>query len=109
MMLDEKAAIADRIELFGQKVQLIDLSRPLEPTPSEPNPPRVRQISHRDCAEMWQHLFGIPSAVLPAKSGFAGEIDENGSLLAGSEKLARVGHRLFQIRRPALARFFFGK
>jgi kynurenine formamidase len=67
---------SDILELFGKKVQLIDLSRPLEPTASEPIPPRVQYISHQDCAEMWNHLFGIPSTALPAGSGFAGEIIE---------------------------------
>ncbi|MGH7782872.1 MAG: cyclase family protein [Candidatus Binatia bacterium] len=67
------------VELLGKKVRLIDLSRPLEPTASEPTPPRVRYVSHRQCAEMWQQMFGIPPAALPAQSGFAGEIIEASS------------------------------
>ncbi|HEY9600013.1 MAG TPA: cyclase family protein, partial [Allocoleopsis sp.] len=66
----------DIVELLGQRVQLIDLSRPLEPTASEPTPPRVQHISHEECAEMWQFMFGIPSTALPAGLGFAGEIVE---------------------------------
>ena len=64
------------VELLGQRVQLIDLSRPLEPTASEPTPPRVQHISHAECAEMWEFMFGIPPIALPAGLGFAGEIVE---------------------------------
>ncbi|HWH79659.1 MAG TPA: cyclase family protein, partial [Candidatus Binatus sp.] len=62
------------IEIFGRRVQLIDLSRPLEPTASEPNPPQIEQITHQDCAAMWQSLFDIPATALPGGIGFAGEI-----------------------------------
>ena len=62
------------VALLGQHVQLIDLSRPLEPTASEPTPPRIQHISHKDCAEMWEFMFGIPSTALPNGLGFAGEI-----------------------------------
>ncbi|WP_289501385.1 cyclase family protein [Gloeocapsopsis sp. IPPAS B-1203] len=64
------------VELLGQRVQLIDLSRSLEPTVSEPTPPRIQHISHKDCAEMWEFMFGIPSNALPNGLGFAGEIVE---------------------------------
>lgn len=64
------------VEFLGQRVQLIDLSRPLEPTASEPAPPRIQHISHKDCAEMWQSIFGIPSTAVPGGLGFAGEIVE---------------------------------
>jgi len=64
------------VELLGQRVQLIDLSRPLESTASEPTPPRIQQISHKDCAAMWEVMFGIPSTALPNGCGFAGEIVE---------------------------------
>ena len=66
----------ETVELLGQRVQLIDLSRPLEPTTSEPTPPRVQHISHAECAEMWEFMFGIPPTALPAGLGFAGEIVE---------------------------------
>jgi kynurenine formamidase len=61
-------------EIFGQRVRLIDLSHPLEPTASEPNPPQFQQISHQDCAAMWHNMFNIPAAALPDGLGFAGEI-----------------------------------
>jgi kynurenine formamidase len=64
------------VALLGKHVQLIDLSRPLEPTASEPTPPRIQHISHKDCAEMWEFMFGIPSNALPNGLGFAGEIVE---------------------------------
>lgn len=51
----------------------MDLSRPVGPTPSEPDPPRLRHISHEEGAELWQHLFGIPPGALPSGLGFAGE------------------------------------
>jgi kynurenine formamidase len=62
------------IEILGQRVRLIDLSHPLEPTASEPNPPQFQRISHQDCAAMWQALFDIPASALPNGLGFAGEI-----------------------------------
>lgn len=64
------------VTLLGQRVKLVDLSQPLEPTPSEPNPPRIQRISHQDCAEMWELLYGIPPTALPNGLGFAGEIVE---------------------------------
>lgn len=66
----------ETIELLGHRVRLIDLSRPLGPTASEPTPPRVNHISHTECAKMWEFMFGIPSAALPSGLGFAGEIIE---------------------------------
>lgn len=66
----------DIIELFGHRVQVIDLSRPLGPTASEPTPPQIRSISHQDCAQMWEFMFGIPPTALPLELGFAGEIVE---------------------------------
>ena len=62
------------VEIFGQRVRLIDLSHPLEPTASEPNPPQIQQITHQDCAAMWQSMFDIPASALPDGLGFAGEI-----------------------------------
>jgi kynurenine formamidase len=64
------------IELLGHRVRLVDLTRPLGPTASEPTPPRVNRISHQECAEMWEFMFGIPSTALPLGLGFAGEIIE---------------------------------
>ncbi|CAN5627683.1 cyclase family protein [soil metagenome] len=64
------------VELLGHRVRLVDLSRPVGPTPSEPNPPRLRHISHEEGAELWEHLFGIPSSALPSGLGFAGETVE---------------------------------
>jgi kynurenine formamidase len=66
----------DVVEVLGRRVRLVDLSRPVGPTPSEPNPPRVRRVSHEDGAELWEHLFGIPSEALPTGKGFAGEVAE---------------------------------
>jgi len=76
--LKEKRTLMNReiVELLGQRVQLIDLSRPLESTASEPTPPRIQQISHQDCAEMWEFMFEIPSTALPGGLGLAGEIVE---------------------------------
>jgi len=62
---------------LGKKVRLIDLSQPLEDTRSEPNPPRIKRISHEECALMWKQMFGIPKDALPTGSGFAGEIVES--------------------------------
>ena len=67
---------ADVVELLGRRVRLVDLSRPVGPTPSEPNPPRLRTVSHEDGAELWEHLFGIPPEALPTRLGFAGEVAE---------------------------------
>ena len=64
------------VELLGRRVRLVDLSRPVGPTQSEPNPPRSRLISHEDGAELWEHLFGIPRRALPTGLGFAGEVVE---------------------------------
>lgn len=64
------------VELLGRRVRLVDLSRPVGPTPSEPNPPRLRTVSHEDGAELWEHLYGIPPAALPTGLGFAGEVAE---------------------------------
>ena len=66
----------ETIELLGHRVRLVDLSRPLGATISEPTPPRVNYISHEECAEMWEFMFGIPPTVLPLGLGFAGEIIE---------------------------------
>ena len=66
----------DVVELLGRRVRLVDLSRPVGPTPSEPNPPRLRHVSHEDGAELWEHLFGIPRWALPTGLGFAGEVVE---------------------------------
>jgi kynurenine formamidase len=55
---------------------LIDLSRPVGPTVSEPTPPRLDRTSHEEGAELWELLFGIPRDVLPSGLGFAGEIAE---------------------------------
>ena len=66
----------DVVELLGRRVRLVDLSRPVGPTPSEPGPIRVRSVSHEDGAELWEHLFGIPRRALPTGLGFAGEIAE---------------------------------
>ena len=66
----------DVVEVLGRRVRLVDLSRPVGPTPSEPNPPRIRRISHEDGAELWEHLFGIPPEALPTGLGFAGEMAE---------------------------------
>ena len=66
----------ETVELLGQRVQLVDLSRPLEPTTSEPTPPRVQHVSHAECAEMWEFMLGIPPTALPSGLGFAGEIVE---------------------------------
>ena len=68
--------LADVVELLGRRVRLVDLSRPVGPTPSEPNPPRLRTMSHEDGAELWEHLFGIPPGALPTGLGFAGEVAE---------------------------------
>lgn len=67
---------SDVVELLGRRVRVVDLSRPVGPTPSEPNPPRLRTISHEDGAELWEHLYGVPSAALPTGLGFAGEVAE---------------------------------
>lgn len=64
------------IELLGRRVRVVDLSRTVGPTPSEPNPPRLRYTSHGEGAELWEHLFGIPSTALPSGLGFAGETAE---------------------------------
>lgn len=66
----------DIIELFGQQVRIVDLSRSLGSTLSEPTPPKTHLISHEDCAQMWELMFGIPPTVLPLGLGFAGEIVE---------------------------------
>ena len=66
----------DVVELLGRRVRLVDLSRPVGPTPSEPNPPRMSPVSHEDGAELWEHLFGIPRRALPTGLGFAGEVVE---------------------------------
>lgn len=66
----------DVINLLGQRVRLVDLSRVVGPTPGEPNPPRLRYITHEEGAELWEHLFGIPPGALPAGLGFAGETVE---------------------------------
>lgn len=66
-------------EIFGQKVEIIDLSQPLEENPSEPYPVKIKRISHEDCAGMWEKLFDIPPDVLPTGTGFAGEIVEASS------------------------------
>lgn len=63
----------DVCELLGRRVRLVDLSRPLAPTPSEPTPMGVTRISHEDCAATWEALYGIPPAALPLGGGFAGE------------------------------------
>ncbi|WP_273842503.1 cyclase family protein [Rubrobacter calidifluminis] len=62
--------------LPGGRVRLIDLSRPLGPTPGEPAPPRLRRITHEEGAELWRQMFGIPESALPSGLGFAGEIVE---------------------------------
>ena len=64
------------VEVLGRRVRLVDLSRPVGPTPSEPDPPRLRPVSHEDGAELWEHLFGIPRWALPTGLGFAGEVVE---------------------------------
>lgn len=64
------------MELLGHRVRLVDLSRPLGPTLSEPTPPRVNRISHQECAQMWEFMFGIPPSELPLGLGLAGEIIE---------------------------------
>lgn len=66
----------ETIELLGRRVRLVDLSRPLGPTLSEPTSPRVNRISHQEGAEMWEFMFGIPPAALPLGLGFAGEFME---------------------------------
>lgn len=66
----------DIVELLGRRVRLVDLSRPVGPTPSEPTPPRLRRISHEEGAELWEHLFGIPADALPSGLGLAGEVAE---------------------------------
>ena len=79
LRLTEDGAILisqETVELLGQRVHIIDLSHPLEPTVSEPTPPRIQRVSHKDCAEMWEFMFGIPSTALPNGLGFAGEIVE---------------------------------
>ena len=55
---------------------MVDLSRAVGPTPSEPNSPRLRTISHEDGAKLWEHLYGIPPSALPTGLGFAGEVAE---------------------------------
>lgn len=67
----------EEVELFGRRIRLVDLSRPLGPTESEPSPPRLRRITHREGAELWEQMFGIPQSVLPMGLGFAGEIVES--------------------------------
>lgn len=64
------------IELLGQRARLVDLSRTLGPTQSEPSPPHIRRVSHEEGAELWEHLFGIPKTALPLGLGFAGELLE---------------------------------
>lgn len=64
------------VELLGRRVRLIDLSRPVGPTPSEPTPPHIERITHEAGAQLWEHLFGIPSSALPSGLGFAGEVAE---------------------------------
>lgn len=66
-------------EILGQKVKMIDLSHTLENTPGEPNPVNIKTITHDECAQMWEKLFGIPPEALPTGSGFAGEIIEASS------------------------------
>lgn len=66
----------DVINLLGQRVRLVDLSQTVGPTPGEPNPPRLRYITHEEGAELWEHLFGIPPDALPSGLGFVGEIAE---------------------------------
>lgn len=66
----------ETIELLGHRVRLVDLSRPLGPTVSEPTSPRVNRISHQECAQMWEFMYSIPPAALPSGQGFAGEIIE---------------------------------
>ena len=66
----------DVVELLGRRVRLVDLSRTVGSTPSEPNAPRLRTISHEDGTELWEHLYGIPPGALPTGLGFAGEVAE---------------------------------
>lgn len=61
------------VEILGRRARLVDLSRPVGPTPSEPDPPRIDYTSHEEGAELWEHLFGIPPGALPSGLGFAGE------------------------------------
>jgi kynurenine formamidase len=61
------------VEILGRRVRLVDLSRTVGPTPSEPDPPRLRYTSHEEGAELWRHLFGIPPEALPSGQGLAGE------------------------------------
>lgn len=63
----------DVVEILGRRARIVDLSRTVGPTPSEPDPPQVSYTSHEDGAELWEHLFGIPSNALPSGLGFAGE------------------------------------
>jgi kynurenine formamidase len=72
------------VELLGVRVRLVDLSWPLEPTPSEPSPPRLRRQTHAEGAELWQALFGIPADALPTNLGFAGEFFDALSTHAGT-------------------------
>ncbi|ABG05563.1 putative cyclase [Rubrobacter xylanophilus DSM 9941] len=64
------------VHLPGGRFRLVDLSRPLGPTESEPSPPRLRRITHQEGAALWRQLFGIPEAALPGGLGFAGEYVE---------------------------------
>lgn len=66
----------DTIELLGRRVRMVDLSRPVGPTPSEPNALRTRTVSHEEGAELWEHLYSIPPGALPTGLGFAGEVLE---------------------------------
>ncbi len=66
----------DVITFLGRRVRLVDLSQVVGPTPGEPNPPRLRYITHEEGAELWEHLFGIPPDALPSGLGFAGETVE---------------------------------
>lgn len=72
------------IELLGRRVRLVDLSHRLEPTPSEPLSPLVEAQTHDDGAQLWDGLFGIPSAALPGGQGLAGEIFSRLSTHAGT-------------------------
>lgn len=64
------------IELLGRRVQVVDLSRPLGPTASEPTPPRINHISHQEGAQLWEWMYGIPPTALPQGLGLAGELVE---------------------------------
>lgn len=57
------------VEILGRRARIVDLSRAIGPTPSEPGPPRVSYTSHEDGAQLWEHLFGIPRRHCPRGSG----------------------------------------